>query len=162
VKNSKDCVEHLILSLFIITHPLGLANFFFGFYLLTLKDPKNRKQLTEKEATQKEHLRFISVFSRNCKFAECILQSIPQIALKSYNNYLTKNWDIIGIVSVTFSVASAIFSIVQTMIMLDKETRAIKKQVTKTEVLKIDQTGIIRQDKSDNSVYEDHRFFISS
>ena len=157
-KTTKDCTNHSILSFFILTHPLGIANFFFGFYLLILSSPKHPKQLTEAEFKQKENIRTIGYFSRNCKFAECILQSIPQTALKSYNNYLINNWGIIGISTVCFSIASAIFSMIQTCVMLDKETRALKKQATRVGIMKSIDKSSIHQENHDFDQYYDPSF----
>ena len=154
-KSKRDFNSHLILSFFILTHPLGIANFFFGFYLFTLSSPKNPKKLTEAEVKQKENIRTIGFISRNCKFAECILQSIPQTALKSYNNYLISNWGLLGILTVCFSIGSAIFSMIQTCFMLDKETRQIKKQATRVDIMKsFDKSNLDQENPNYEECYD--------
>ena len=68
--------------------------------------------------------------SKNCTLVEMILQSLPQIALKCYNNFLIRQWSTIGILSISFSAFSAVCSIIMALRVFDKETKVLNKSYT--------------------------------
>lgn len=141
-KSSKDCLSHLLFSLFVLFHPLGLPDIFFGLYVFTIKDPKDKKKLTDDEKRQKDNLQTINYISKSCALVEMVLQTLPQIALKTYNNFLNASWTKIATASVVLSCASAVFSIIMSLRVFDKEARAIRRAQTRVEPM----SGDIKQD----------------
>lgn len=144
-KSSKDCLSHLVFSIFTLLHPIGFPDFFFGLYAFTIKEPQNKNNLNDDEKRQKENLSTINYISKNCTLVELILQTLPQIALKTYNNFLIGSWTKIGTASVVFSCISAVFSIIMSLRVFDKESRALKRSQTRVEPI----SGI----KQDDSCY---------
>lgn len=153
-KNLSEHLSHLLLTLFTVLHPLGVPDVFFSMYTFTIKSPINRNNLTNEESRQKDNLYTINYISKNCTLVEMILQSLPQLALKSYNNFLIRRWSTIGIVSICFSASSAVFSTIMALRIFDKETRVLKKSFTNVENI----SGI----RPDDSVYDNNFYQVNN
>lgn len=132
-KSSSDHLEHLLLVFFFIFHPIGIQDLIFSCYTFTLNPPKDKKNLTDEEKIQKENIATMSYISKNCILIEIIFQSLPQIALKFFNNLKTGQWDNIAIASISFSILSAFFSLIMALRVFDKETKKENKKFTQVE-----------------------------
>jgi len=129
-----------------------VPDIFFSMYTFTVRAPKDTKNMSDDETRQKENLSTISYLSKNCTLVEMILQSLPQIALKSYNNFLIRQWSTIGIVSICFSGLSAVFSIIMALRVFDKETRTLNKSFTNVQD--------ISENRPDGSIYDNSFYHV--
>ena len=119
IRSASDCFKQILLYIFtVIFHPTGIFSVFVGIYLCIQKDV-DKKNPNFEDKKFLERLKTIDYISKIGEVIECILESIPQIAIQGFNNYLNESWTDITYASMVFSILSTIYVIGSVLCMID-------------------------------------------